>query len=121
MNRSLRARVLREWQPYAGENPTRADRTARPLEQLVPGVMQSLGLDQRLHESRLFTLWPELVGPTIAPHAQPTALRKGVLVVSVDQPTWLHELERYHKAAVLRNVQAAVGAATVRKIQFRIG
>src|SRR5204863_5866977 len=36
--------------------------------------------------------WPAIVGSTIAAHARPAQLRRGILVVSVDGPEWMHEL-----------------------------
>lgn len=91
------------------------------MNALVPVVMKGLGLEQRLQQSQVFHLWPNLVGADIARHAQPVALRHGVLIVAVDHPVWLQELSRYHKPAILQKVHATVGKKTVRDISFRIG
>ena len=59
MTPALRARVLREWQPF-GASPNIP--TGSPASQLVPQVMKKLGLEQRLQQSQVFFLWPEIVG-----------------------------------------------------------
>ena len=41
----------------------------------------------------IWTEWADVVGPTIARHARPRRLRRGVLVVEVDGAEWMHELQ----------------------------
>jgi predicted nucleic acid-binding Zn ribbon protein len=96
-------------------------RPAAATNTLVPAVMKRLGLEQRLQQSQVFFLWPQIVGTDIAHHAQPVSLRNGLLVVVVDHPVWLQELARYHKALLLQKVRERVGKQTVRDIAFRIG
>lgn len=121
MTPALRAKVLNEWQPAYGDPSLYSPPPASSLNALVPGVMKGLGLEQRLQQSQVFYLWPEIVGKDIALHAQPVSLRNGQLVVAVDHPVWMQELSRYHKALILQKVQARVGAKAVREICFRIG
>jgi predicted nucleic acid-binding Zn ribbon protein len=118
MTPALRARVLREWQPF-GVNPNIP--TGNPASQLVPQVMKKLGLEQRLQQSQVFFLWSEIVGSDIARHAQPISLRNGLLVVTVNHPIWLQELSRFHKVLMLQKVQGRIGKTAVRDICFRIG
>ena len=110
--------MLREWQPF-GVDPNLP--TGSPASQLVPQVMKKLGLEQRLQQSQVFFLWPEIVGSDVARHAQPVSLRNGLLVVTVDHPVWLQELSRYHKPLMLQKVQERIGKKAVRDICFRIG
>jgi predicted nucleic acid-binding Zn ribbon protein len=113
--------VLQEWQPF-GRHDRHLDRPrAASLERLVPGVVRGLGLEQRLHQSQLFFLWTQIVGEDIARHAQPVSLKNAFLVVAVDHPVWLQELERFHKPMILQKIQARVGKQTVKQIVFRIG
>ena len=119
MTPTLRAQVLREWQPFAAGAASASP--ANPASQLVPDVMKKLGLEQRLQQSQAFFQWPEIVGAEVATHAQPVSLRNGMLIVSVDHPVWLQELSRYHKPLILQKVQGRVGKQAVRDIRFRIG
>ena len=91
------------------------------MENLVPAVVKELGLEQRLQQSQVFFLWPDIVGKDIARHAQPVSLRNKLLIVAVDHPGWLQELSRYHKTLLLQKVRARIGQSAVRDIVFRIG
>ncbi len=119
MTPSLRAQVLRELRPFAASESHA--KTAASLGKLVPGVMKGLGLEQRLQQSQVFFLWPQIVGADIAQHAQPVSLRNGNLVVAVDHPIWLQELSRYHKTLLLQKIKERIGNKAIRNIVFRIG
>jgi predicted nucleic acid-binding Zn ribbon protein len=121
MTPALRARVLREWQPSCGGADAFFGRPASSTNMLVPVVMKRLGLEQRLQQSQVFHLWPNIVGSDIARHAQPVSLRNGLLVVAVDHPVWLQELTRYDKPLILQKVHECIGKKAVRDICFRIG
>ena len=119
MTPALRTQVLREWRPFApSEKPAKA---APGLDQLVPKVVKGLGLEQRLQESQVLFLWPDIVGKDIARHATPMSLRNKLLIVAVDHPVWLQELSRYHKSLLLQKVRERIGKTAVRDIVFRIG
>ena len=119
MTPAWRVRVLREWQPFG-----QWDAPARPasaLQELVPGVMKRLGLEQRLVQAQIFHQWATIVGADVARHAQPVSLKNGLLVVAVDHPVWLQELARYHKPLLLQKIRDRVGQPALRDIVFRIG
>lgn len=61
--------------------------------------------------------WAAVVGPTIARHAQPRRLRRGVLVVDVDGPDWMHELH-FMKRELRERLNARLGRAVVRDLYF---
>jgi predicted nucleic acid-binding Zn ribbon protein len=119
VNPALRAQVLREWGRHAAADAAVAAWPA--MCDLVPSVVKKLGLEKRLHESQVCTLWPTIVGADIARHAQPLGLRNGTLLVVVDHPIWLQELARHHKDLILRRIRETVGPNVVRNICFRIG
>ncbi len=64
MNPSLRAAVIAEWRGLPERKP-RADRWQSPVE-LVPKLMQRLGLRERLHETEVIDAWGKIVGEFIA-------------------------------------------------------
>lgn len=59
--------------------------------------------------------WSTLVGPTIARHAQPRRLRRGVLVIAVDGPEWMHELH-FMKRELRERLNARIGRPVVRDL-----
>jgi predicted nucleic acid-binding Zn ribbon protein len=119
MSPSLRAAVIAEWRGLP-EKKTRADRWQSPTE-LVPKVMQRLGLRERLHETEVIEAWSKIVGEFIAAHSAPVALREGVLYVRVLQPALHYELEQVSKIEVLRKLKTRFGGKTIRDVRFRVG
>ncbi len=121
MTPALRRRVLQEWQPFGRHDRHLDLPRASSLEHLVPGVVRGLGLEDRLQQSQVFFLWSQIVGADIARHAQPVSLKNACLIVAVDHPIWLQELERFHKNLILGKVQQRLGKKAVKQILFRIG
>ena len=119
MNRSLRAAVIAEWRGLP-ERKMRTDRWQSPAE-VVPKLMQRLGLRERLHETEVIDAWSKIVGEFIAAHSAPFALREGVLYVRVLQPALHYELEQISKSEILRKLKLRFGAKTIRDIRFRVG
>jgi predicted nucleic acid-binding Zn ribbon protein len=119
MNSSLRAAVIAEWRGLP-DKKVRSDHWEAPAE-LLPKLMQRLGLKERLHESEVIEAWAKIVGEFIAAHSAPVALRDGVLYVRVLQPSLHYELEQISKTDILRKLRRRFGARTIRDIRFRLG
>ena len=119
MNPSLRAAVIAEWRGLP-ERKMRPDRWQSPAE-LVPKMMQRLGLRERLHETEVIDTWSKIVGEFIAAHSAPFALRDGILYVRVLQPALHYELEQVSKTDILRKLKQRFGGKTIRDVRFRVG
>ena len=100
MNASLRAAVVAEWRGLP-EKKLRPDRWQAPGD-LLPKLMQQLGLSERLRESEVIDAWKQIVGEFIAAHSAPVSLRAGVLFVRVLQPALHYQFEQISKAEILR-------------------
>jgi len=74
-----------------------ADCWQSPAE-LMPRLMQRLGLRERLRETEVIDAWSKIVGDFIAAHSTPVALREEILYVRVLQPVLHYELEQISKA-----------------------
>jgi len=119
MTSSFRAAVIQEWRGLPERAPSR-DRW-QPTSQLLPALMQKLGLKERLRESKVIDAWSSIVGEFIAAHSAPVALRDGILYVRVLQPSLHYELERIAKTEILRKLKQRFGGKTIRDIRFRLG
>jgi predicted nucleic acid-binding Zn ribbon protein len=119
MNRSLRAAVIAEWRGLP-ERKMRPDRWQAPAD-LLPKLMQRLGLRERLHEKEVIEAWSKIVGEFIATHSAPVALREGILYVRVLQPALHYELEQVSKIDILRKLKQRFGGKTIRDVRFRVG
>jgi predicted nucleic acid-binding Zn ribbon protein len=98
----------------------RPDRWHSPAE-LMPKLMQRLGLRERLRETEVIEAWSKIVGDFIAAHSAPVALREGVLYVRVLQPALHYELEQISRTEILRKLKQRFGGKTIRDVRFRVG
>ena len=119
MTPSLRAAVIAEWRGLP-ERKIRPDRWQAPAD-VLPKLMQRMGLRERLHETEVIEAWSKIVGEFIAAHSTPVALREGVLYVRVLQPALHYELEQVSKIEILRKLKKRFGTKTIRDLRFRVG
>ncbi|PYK79963.1 MAG: hypothetical protein DME37_07710 [Verrucomicrobia bacterium] len=115
----LRAAVIQEWRGLPERPPSR-DRWQAPAD-VLPKLMQRLGLRERLHETEVIDAWSKIVGEFIAAHSAPVALRDGILYVRVLQPALHYELEQISKSEILRKLKRRFGGKTIRDVRFRVG
>jgi predicted nucleic acid-binding Zn ribbon protein len=119
MNPNLRAIAIAEWRGLP-EPKQRADRFQSTTD-VLPKIMQRLGLRERLHEVEVMEAWHNIVGEFIAAHSAPVALREGILYVRVLQPALHYELEQVSKTDILRKLKQRFGTKTIRDVRFRVG
>jgi predicted nucleic acid-binding Zn ribbon protein len=119
MNSFFRAAAIAEWRGLP-EPKVRPDHWEAPAE-LLPKLMQRLGLKERLHEAEMIDAWAKIVGEFIAAHSAPVALRERILYVRVLQPSLHYELEQVSKNEILRKLKQRFGSKTIRGIRFRLG
>jgi predicted nucleic acid-binding Zn ribbon protein len=119
MDAALRARAIAEWRGLP-EKYLRPDRWEAPAD-VLPKLMQRLGLKERLHEVEVIEAWGQIVGEFIAAHSTPVALREGVLYVRVLQPALHYELEQVSKIDILRKLKQRFGGKVIRDLRFRVG
>src|SRR3954462_2875551 len=119
MNPSLRATVIAEWRGLPA-NKTRPDRWQAPGD-LLPKLMQQLGLSERLRAREVIAAWKQIVGEFIAAHSAPVSQLVGVLFVQVLQPALHYQFEQISKAEILRKLKQRFGTKIIREIRFRVG
>ena len=93
------------------------DRRALPsrLGDVLRAALDRLPMAQRLDDYALWTHWDAVVGPMIGAHARPERLRRGVLVVAVESPEWMQELQ-FLKHQLREKLNARVGRDVVREV-----
>ena len=83
-------------------------------------LLRRIDPEDRLRAYRVWRFWAEEVGDAIAAHAQPVALRAGVLTVAVDAPTWLQELQ-FLKDTLRERLNARLGQKLIDDLYFVSG
>ena len=69
---------------------------------------------------RIAACWEEAVGPEIAGHCQPSALRGGVLEISVDSSVWSQHLQM-RRDQILEGLRRVLGDDAPADLRFRVG
>lgn len=84
---------------------------------LLPSILNRLGLEQRFKEQKVLTLWPSIVGDELAARTRAIRVDRGVLHVQVDHGAWMQELHFMEKE-LLRKLRAHAPGVKLKKIQF---
>ena len=83
-------------------------------------VLSRRGLAAKLQEYRLFAQWGRAVGPLIARHAQPSAIRGKKLTITVDSSAWMQQLSLL-RPEIINKVNYCLREEAVDAITLRIG
>jgi hypothetical protein len=90
--------------------------TGAVLATMVPQFAPS----PRWNEYRVWDVWEEAVGETLARKACPTKIQNGKLFVTVSSSVMMQELQ-FAKATLRERLNKKLGASVVRDIMFVIG
>ncbi len=90
------------------------------LGALVSRVLSDLGLDQTAGVVRVSNCWEAAVGPEIARHCQPTALRGKVLEATVDSSVWCQQLQ-LRQNDILQGLRRELGAEAPTRLWLKVG
>lgn len=98
----------------------RGRREPRALRSLVEGVLDDLGLEGTLAIVRITERWEAAVGPVVARHCRPVALRGTTLEAAVDTSVWCHELA-LQRPQILAALRRELGDAAPSDLRLFIG
>jgi predicted nucleic acid-binding Zn ribbon protein len=104
------------WRPLPGDE----GRAPVPVAAAVEHVLRHLGAPPPDALATVFGAWPRLVGPRIAEHAEPVAVRDGTLVVRAQDPAWASQL-RWLERELVERLADALGGGVVTAIEVRVG
>jgi hypothetical protein len=91
-----------------------------PITRVLDETLRNLGMEVKLKQHGVWTLWGEVVGSAISAHAQPSVVRGGRLFVAVEDSLWLHQLN-YLKHQILVELNNKLGKAALREMVLRVG
>jgi predicted nucleic acid-binding Zn ribbon protein len=84
---------------------------------ILPAVLKSVGLEQRLREQEILKVWPTAVGADIAARTRAVKMEKGVLFVQVEHGAWLQELH-FMEREIIEKLRERAPGIKCRKIRF---
>ncbi|MGW0042184.1 DUF721 family protein [Rhodococcus sp. NPDC003348] len=100
---------------WSGARPDARD--PQPFGALASSVAKSRGWSPRVSEGTVLGRWPQVVGEDISAHAEPVALRDGVLSVAAESTAWATQL-RLMQTQILAKIAAAVGDGVVTSLRI---
>lgn len=90
----------------------------KTLGEILPALLEKLGLAKGVREHAVLGRWAEIVGPKIAEVSSAERIRDGKLWVAVSHPAWRNELT-FMKRELIEKVNRELGAEIVKDIIFR--
>jgi len=70
--------------------------------------------------TKLWDIWEEIVGQTIAQNAKVSAFKEKLLIVEVSDSTWLYQLQ-FLKEDMKQKINQALGKDAIEEIKFKVG
>ena len=90
------------------------------LGDLLGPAAKTFGVEDTRAVAALWRRWEEVVGESIAAHAEPTSLRDGVLKVRADSPVWATEIG-YLAEEIRGAIERELGPGSVRSVSVWTG
>ncbi len=90
------------------------------IGKVINGVIKQYRTEPDFALKKVWQLWDETVGKTIAQNARPAAFKGKLLIVHVNSSTWIHQLQ-FLKNDLISKLNAALGKPLVEEIKFKIG
>ena len=90
------------------------------LGEVLQAALARLPAAAELADYAVWTHWDAVVGPALARHARPVRIRRGMLLVAVDDSLWMQELQ-FLKQEMCARLNARLGREAVRQIFLVLG
>lgn len=95
-------------------------RQPQRVGEVLERVLGDLGLSAAAAAHRVGQRWEEVVGPEIARHSRPVAVRHGVLEATVDSSVWCQQLQ-LQRPEILAALRQVLGEEAPEDLRFRLG
>ena len=86
---------------------------------LIPGVIEGLGLDEKFEQERLRLDWERVVGEAIGKRSAPLYVMGRTLVIEVENSSWMNEIQ-FHRNEIVRKVNREFPKLKIREIRLQI-
>ena len=87
---------------------------------ILEGTLRALEIDVPLKAYSIWGAWKEIVGESIAIHAQPHSIQNHILFIHVSHSTWIQQLQ-FLKSTLLEKINTFLGEPLIQDIRFKLG
>jgi predicted nucleic acid-binding Zn ribbon protein len=91
---------------------------AESIGAIIKQWLRANGLEDKVQESSVPNYWVEIVGESVAKHAQVERVDKGKMFVRVESAVWRNELAM-RREEIRQKVNQHFGAEIVKEVIFR--
>ena len=114
----MRELTLRQWRH--GDPVLDPNRNVHQASEHLDKLLSKMGVSGGMDEQKLRNAWVKVAGDFVAKHAEPESLKKGILVLTVIQPSMRFHLEQM-KGQLLKNLRDELGEGMVKQVRFKVG
>ncbi|MDA0334024.1 MAG: DUF721 domain-containing protein [bacterium] len=93
------------------------DEQARVVGALIDGVLQDLGIADRVRDAQALLAWEDIAGPRLAERARAIRVHRGKLELAVPSGVWRTHLS-FSKRQLLQRLNAVLGRTVIRDLIF---
>jgi predicted nucleic acid-binding Zn ribbon protein len=90
------------------------------IKNILDTVLKSYRSETDTGLKDVWHLWDAAVGEKIARNARPAAFKGSLLIVHVNNSTWIHQLQ-FLKNGLVSALNTALGKPLLKDIRFKIG
>lgn len=95
--------------------------TTHRMNDLLPTVLSRIGQVYEQRSDLILAMWPDIIGPKLAPMAQAVSFSDGILLVKVKNSTLYSLLSQNDKPRLLNELRQKFPRVDIKTIYFRIG
>jgi predicted nucleic acid-binding Zn ribbon protein len=95
--------------------------TTHHVSQLLPQLLSGITANYSLRPDMILAMWPQIIGPKLAPMTEAASFQEGVLLVHVRNSTLYSLLQRYEKRRILQQFRDKFPTVEFKNLVFRIG
>ncbi len=92
----------------------------KPIRSVLDQTLKSLEIDVPVKAHSIWRAWKEIVGASVALHAQPRSIHNRILFIDVSHSTWIQQLQ-FLKPTLIEKINAYLGEPLIEDIRFKLG
>jgi hypothetical protein len=90
------------------------------IRSVLDQTLRSLEIDVPLKAHAIWGAWEEIVGKSVALHAQPRSIHNRILFINVSHSTWIQQLQ-FLKSTLIAKINSYLGEPLIEDIRFKLG
>jgi hypothetical protein len=91
----------------------------KPIRSVLDQTLRALEIDVPLKAHAIWGAWEEIVGKSVALHAQPRSIHNRILFINVSHSTWIQQLQ-FLKSTLTEKINSYLGEPLIEDIRFKL-